>query len=48
MAQLRLDLDSETYQHLLRVALAERWDSPIKVDKRKTLVHNMEEDLNDT
>jgi hypothetical protein len=23
------------------------WDSPKEVDKRKTLVHNMEEDLND-
>ena len=27
----------------LFLPIASTWDSPIKVDKRKTLVHNMEE-----
>jgi hypothetical protein len=29
-------------------ATFKQWDSPKEVDKRKTLVHNMEEDLNDS
>jgi hypothetical protein len=36
--------DSHVLYTCQRCARAYSWDSPMKVDKRKTLVHNMEED----